>query len=1064
MNARSEARRLRQSAKSSTASTMHAVTAAQSPEEPESAGGQGTRPLVKQEAGLLVVEALHDEESTDELSQPRRSALCSPPPVPSPLSEEPSTRSVFELTATAKQDSGLESAVDSISASDTEVAYIAQSVEARNTAGNAAAGDEALVSCSAAEQLKEALCIEFSPSAAADTEQSVAVAPDYETASRASLPPPRWLTMPPPIIPITLQRDETVETSTAPVETPAVQTLVDSSHRRRMPGLPHGAEADALRAWEIFRQAQSQRCTPLRMGSTCGKTSALLAVLPTSRPVCVRLDVLHNLPVPHAAAAALSSGCALLAQFTISMFDASSCAFFGATAVTQPVPLSPQPCVGSYDDGETLYTAHLHAQAYFHSQVADSRCLLVFDCQLVDPSSLQVIHEAGWAAIPLVQPSLGSRPGGGLIPAGITADVALRQGASRALLSRSHPRTPPLGFAHLLYGVHACPAFAPCCGLVPPNFVVTSSDVIPGINTGNASLEMAQLRPIRRVAIQSIELTLESQLEAANTLRFAVRITAHNGLSFCSAPVCEWLVRRPEDGIFVTDVLTRESAALEVDCPQCAQCALVWELLASPQALAVADRRPTLDAPVLASGIALVFGGGPDDDRGTSDEADAAGNRGDSDEQNGHLLRGSHTALLRPTADRRRIYEGASPVAVAAWSSDGLVATVIFEVDDANQLRLDTIAAAAGTPELSEEPVIRSSRRPRVSASCDVIRRSVMDAHEEQLAALATLHAEQLRAARATLDISDKTLGMVASQQARQLDALASQLRTKLELLEQMAFDDELVADSAAALSQTQCPVHVPSPPPGRSQSLRIRARQRHLAQATSDAATMPTDDDAVERHDAAAVSFTAFENVPPAKQHALPLLIATHSRSPSPIRALPQLAEMQRMRMQQQLATTSGSDGSSLMDADDPIECATCTADMANVRRRHKHDVIMATLRQGLQILPERPLAVRTRLAQRTFEVTLSDGLLKKIEHTNNSMEARTWHLRSSHPDLLTLSPEGEVSIPPGSSVDIALQFAPAPAWRVPCASADGVADVLVFINDAADNNEAVFRLRVRI
>jgi hypothetical protein len=219
-----------------------------------------------------------------------------------------------------------------------------------------------------------------------------------------------------------------------------------------------------------------------------------------------------------------------------------------------------------------------------------------------------------------------------------------------------------------------------------------------------------------------------------------------------------------------------------------------------------------------------------------------------------------------------------------------------------------------------------------------------------------------------------------------------------------------------------------------------------------------------VERHDAAAVPFTAFENVPPAKQNALPL-IATHSRSPSPIRALPQLAEMQRMRMQQQLATTSGPDGSSLMDADDPIECAlTRTADLANVRRRHKHDVIMATLRQGLQTLPERPLAVRTRLAQRTFEVTLSEGLLKKIQHTNNSMGARTWHLRSSHPDLVTLSPEGEVSISPGGSVDIALQFAPAPAWRVPCASADGVADVLVFINDAADNNEAVFRLRVRI
>jgi hypothetical protein len=62
-----------------------------------------------------------------------------------------------------------------------------------------------------------------------------------------------------------------------------------------------------------------------------------------------------------------------------------------------------------------------------------------------------------------------------------------------------------------------------------------------------------------------------------------------------------------------------------------------------------------------------------------------------------------------------------------------------------------------------------------------------------------------------------------------------------------------------------------------------------------------------------------------------------------------------------------------------------------------------------------------------------------------------------------MTVSPEGDVCVPPGGSIDIATQFAPADAWATPCATPGGVADVLIFLNDEDDHNEAVFRLRVR-
>ena len=978
-----------------------------------------------------------------------------------------------DSAATVLTDAFDAASVPSVLAADAEVEVIAAAALRHSSGRRSAAGAEH----SPASEAPAAAAAAAADTAATEGGQPDAEAPEYETASRDPLPPPRWLSMPPPLIPFpTTEPQKPTAAAPPPV---AARAPAHAPARRRMPGIPTGVEAEALKAWDSFRQAQSQRYTVLLGSSSsfgtaahaAGRHRSTLAVLPASRPACVRLHALANLPLSHAAASVLASGGELFARLHVSLFDGASCAFFGAVAVTELARLVPQPQNGG---SEALYTAQLNAAVYLHTRVADARALLVCDVHLVDPRSPHVTHEAGWAAVPLVQPPRDQAAKATWMPPGVITDVALRQGAPRALLaSASQPRPPPLGFAQLSYGVHACPGFAASCGLVPPDFPVTARDAIPGIRAGNQSLEMPQLCPLRRLAIQSLKVDLQRQPWRGTSPLLAVRVTAHNGRTFCAAPVAAWLVKsRVAGGSGEHTMLIQDggkhAAALEVECPQSAQVALVWELVAAPPGSGDTARPPPLDAPVLAWGTALVFGGGPEDDVAPSPEVQAGIPPERDDDPTGHLLRGSYAAHLRSAAG--------FPLRVGVHAVDmgdgGAVATITFEVDDAHQLRL-AAASTAAAPPLSEEPTVRSGRRPRVSASCDALRRSVIDAHDAQLTELAALHAEQLRAARMTLDVSDKTLGMVAVQQARRLDALASQLRAKLEQLEQTQFDDERAAESAAAggmnlndeSGSVQRPARAPSPP-GRTQSLRVRASQRHrhdgdetgqLGRALSDVSlsVAASDEAAPQITEVPVAALTAVEESTPAAVDAP----ARAGRSPSPIRAAPHLADALR-------AQAALKEGASLMDAQDEVGSSTSGPDSsASVRERHKHEVIMATLRQGLQTLPERSASdrVRTRLAQRTFDVNLSDGCLKKIVHVNASDMVRTWRLRSSHPDLMVLSPDGDMTVQPGGSVAIAVQLAPVPAWKVPCASADGVADVLVFVNDEADTNEAVFRLRVR-
>lgn len=878
--------------------------------------------------------------------------------------------------------------------------------------------------------------------------------------SREPLPPPSWLGVPsvlaaPPAA------------APPPTSAPAPQPETAARDQRRAPGPPLGAEADALRWWESFAAAQRRRHTPLRTATGQGRGG--LAVAAASQPFRVRVLQLSNLPLPPAAAALLASGGALLARLSVSLFDGARGEFFGATATSAAVPLTRMQA--GPDGSGDLYQAALGHEFYLHTAAVDPRLRLVFELALRDArgGGAGAQHASGWASVPLqVGPSSACA-------------CALRQGTARSLLlgpPHAHaPRQPPLAHAALSYSVCCASQFAPLMGLLPCDFPICERDIVPGVrgvrgaaadpgDDGGGGMEEATRTPLhapvvartRHLALRDIRLSLHPSAIGAS---LALRVGAHNGRAFCAAPHIEWLTAAGGRGTLLHPI----NGPVLVECPQDALCALVWELLQLPFG-GESSRPPALDAQVLAWGASLVF-------------THAHAHGGDEAEEGAPALAaGEHSVRLRE-ARGRSLRDG---VATGAPGGAGVqahgCATLQFQLDDAQpvnaadtaQLPAEAVVAAAATPELSEEPSPPRARLARLSAAAAALRRSVLDAHEEQLQALAALHAEQLRAARASLDCGDRTLSSVATQQARQMDALACQLRARLATLNQSQHfeeeeeepsthahrsDEEQMGDDAggpaAASWHGLPPARPPSPPRiGRSASLRVRATQRSAAvleRTASDLGRIVNDllsdadgqigaDDAVVPEPLPGRSVAEADTADMAPPGA-----ASPRRSPSPIRADVALA----------------------CDGDIPESPAAGGGDnLAAARERRRREIILATLRHGLAPLQEREVK-RAGIVRRIFDVCLADGLLKKITHTNDAPEPRRWCLRSSHPELMTLSPEDAVTVHAGCEVAVAVTLAPAPLWATACSSPDGVADVLVFVNDEADNNEAVFRLRVK-
>lgn len=600
-------------------------------------------------------------------------------------------------------------------------------------------------------------------------------------------------------------------------------------------------------------------------------------------------------------------------------------------------------------------------------------------------------------------------------------------------------------------------------------------------------------------------------------LRLALRVAAHSGRSFVGTPAAVALrdgdASGGEDGsaTFVA-IQSRDpaSSALQLACPADGRCALVWELLHLPAGAADDDAGAAACA---AWGAALVFGAKHGDD-GVSSASDD-----DDTDHAAHdaLLPGSYAAPMRG-GPGPWLRDGALltwPESASSPSSPVLR----FRVDDAvAEARRRARASAAAReaedgPEASEEPRF-ASRAPR--SSVPQLRQSLVLAHERQRAAVAALHTEQLRAIRASITgVIDPhgTLKAVADKQAQEMEALSEQLRQRLARLRDIHGPDAAADAAIEAAREAAVPV-VPDQPsagrvaaelseqmrrvmavvsdherdaeapvmaPAQPQRARSTVRDRALARAAAAAQQegfyrTPSTGSIAETAEPAVVAEYAPPEAPPPPpeepearvEHAFPELPPQPrpvpprlDRSLSPqrggasgrIKADPELGAL--ARREGDVSPVRGGGGSE-DEAEGPL------ADVAAARERRRREIALAALRDALPEMAERNAAVAgNAVVRRTFSVALAPErpVFAKIVHVNAADATRTFHLRSTHPALVTLQPE-VVTLVAGGEVAVALQLAPLEQWGP--AARSGLEDVLIFVNDGDDVNAGIFKCKV--
>ena len=100
--------------------------------------------------------------------------------------------------------------------------------------------------------------------------------------------------------------------------------------------------------------------------------------------------------------------------------------------------------------------------------------------------------------------------------------------------------------------------------------------------------------------------------------------------------------------------------------------------------------------------------------------------------------------------------------------------------------------------------------------------------------------------------------------------------------------------------------------------------------------------------------------------------------------------------------------------------------------------------------------VSARAPMISRAFELTLpvggGKGCSKKITYTNPYPHKKTFLLHSNREDLLQFK-ESRLDIEAGGTHTIGLRFVPV--------LKEGIAEILVFINDEDDKNEETFRVQ---
>ncbi|GFR44041.1 hypothetical protein Agub_g5201 [Astrephomene gubernaculifera] len=336
-------------------------------------------------------------------------------------------------------------------------------------------------------------------------------------------------------------------------------------------------EQRPLLQWAEFTGRQKQRYVPI-------VPDAHRRILPETQGYRLRILKVADMPIN-----TTFDGRTFEFQLSVSLYDEAYGTFYGNTCYSMP---------DTYDRGRAqarnAIDLDMTFDVYYHTTVSDPRCMAVVEVIMLERMLDGVVkgqYSLGWALLPLFRVSQGAVSPGAPLSSGMQLDsapgrplaVPLMAGTPRYLLFRNvynEDLRPPkvIPNASILFQAEVYPAMEPYIPLLPEDFLVTYSDVVPGLRRFNvagllststktviSTLASPMLSPTYSVMLRRMQLALPMrvhdllmgldarsgmatgyvpppgtaasqapiyQTPSTGTLSYAIRVSVHNGRSF----------------------------------------------------------------------------------------------------------------------------------------------------------------------------------------------------------------------------------------------------------------------------------------------------------------------------------------------------------------------------------------------------------------------------------------------------------------------------------------------------------------------------------------------------
>ncbi|KXZ51260.1 hypothetical protein GPECTOR_13g747 [Gonium pectorale] len=336
-------------------------------------------------------------------------------------------------------------------------------------------------------------------------------------------------------------------------------------------------ESRPLQQWAEFTARQKQRYVPI-------VPDANRRALLETQGYRLRILKVSDVPIN-----TTFDGRTFEFQLSVSLYDEAYGTFYGNTCYSMS---------DTYDRGRAAQRnaidLDMSFDVYYHTTVSDPRCMAVVEVIMLERMLDGVVkgqYSLGWAMMPLFRVSQNPLPPGAPVASSIQLDsapgrplaVPLMAGTPRYLLFRNvfnEDLRPPkvIPNASILFQAEVYPAMEPYIPLLPENFLVTYSDVVPGLRRFSAAgllstttktvistLASPMLSPTYSVMLRRMQLALPMRvhdllmgLDARNgmatgympppdsaaaampiyqppstgTLFYSIRVSVHNGRTF----------------------------------------------------------------------------------------------------------------------------------------------------------------------------------------------------------------------------------------------------------------------------------------------------------------------------------------------------------------------------------------------------------------------------------------------------------------------------------------------------------------------------------------------------